>query len=128
MYAIAAYVLKDWFYLQIFNVIISLPAVLIGVYFVPESVRWLTINGRVNESMKVLGRIAKMNERPLPSDAKDILHNILLKKKQMSESGRTDSFWDLFRNYLMIKQSVVSWLVMFSIAVSFLALHSEFRI
>ena len=121
--ALGAYILKDWFYLQIVNVIIAIPGILIGLYFVPESVRWLTVHGKIDESIKILERIAKINGKCLPSDTRDILQRILDKKMKMREAaGRKASFLDLFRRSDMVKLSILTWVIMFSIAMSFYGL------
>ena len=59
--------LRNWKYLSI---VCTAPYVftLLFYFFIPESVRWLHLNGRNQEAMVVLRNIAKWNKRILPDD------------------------------------------------------------
>ncbi|KAK7071582.1 hypothetical protein SK128_010404 [Halocaridina rubra] len=62
-----AYFIRDWRYLQL---AISLSnGILIAYYWIlPESPRWLASQGRTEEALEILKKIAKTNGRQLPSD------------------------------------------------------------
>ncbi|XP_037078524.1 organic cation transporter protein-like [Pollicipes pollicipes] len=63
-----AYALRNWRHLQL---AISVPAVLMMLFWwvVPESPRWLIMQGRLDEALAVLRGAARRNRRPLPGDA-----------------------------------------------------------
>lgn len=63
---IFAYFLRDWHDLQF---ALSIPSVILLSYYwlVPESPRWLFTVGRVDESVKILEKAAKMNNRQIDS-------------------------------------------------------------
>ena len=65
--AAAAYLVRDWRHLQL---IISSPAVLVLAFWwtVPESPRWLIMQNRLPEALRVLRAAAGRNKRRLPAD------------------------------------------------------------
>lgn len=62
--AVIAYWVRHWQFLQL---VISAPSLLLLVYWyvLPESPRWLALNGRLEEALTVLQKAAKMNGRSL---------------------------------------------------------------
>merc|ERR550519_2071004 len=62
---LAAYLVRDWKLLQI---ITHLPLLgLILLYrIVPESPRWLIINGRIKEAKAIINQVGRENKRPVP--------------------------------------------------------------
>ena len=50
-FAIAAFVLNNWWHLHLAYAIVSAPS-LLGWFFVPESVRWLALKGKVKEGFR----------------------------------------------------------------------------
>ena len=69
--------------------------------FIPESVRWLNLNGKGDEAMKILRRIAKFNKREIPSE-------IALKSPE-KEVNSSVSLLDLFRPLRIAKQTMVQF-------------------
>ncbi|KAL5273028.1 hypothetical protein ACFFRR_000038 [Megaselia abdita] len=67
-----AYFIRDWRQLQI---VISLPwSLLLLIWFcVPESPRWLLVMNKYDELEVLIRRIAKMNNRTLPTNLRKIL-------------------------------------------------------
>ena len=61
-----SYVLKNWKHLSI---ACTVPYVFVFLFhfFIPESARWLHLNGRSDEAMKIFHKIAKWNKKELPS-------------------------------------------------------------
>ncbi|KAK7078509.1 hypothetical protein SK128_022825 [Halocaridina rubra] len=62
-----AYLIRTWQWLQ---VAFSVPALFLAAYFwiLPESPRWLILNGRHQEALKILKKAAEMNNKPFPSE------------------------------------------------------------
>ena len=79
---------------HIFLIMPSLP-----LRFVPESIRWLNLNGRQEEAMKLLRRIAKFNKKQLPD-------NVTLKAPFVGPKVKTSPI-DLFVPTKMALQSLV---------------------
>lgn len=67
---------------------------------VPETPRWLLTKGREGEALAVLGKISKMNKRPLPDD-------LILQKPIIHE--RRISFLQLFRSWKVAKKVLICW-------------------
>ncbi|XP_022167890.1 solute carrier family 22 member 21-like isoform X3 [Myzus persicae] len=67
-----AYMVLDW---RIMLRIVYLPGLLILGYawYVPESMRWLQTQNRIEEMAKVLSKVAKSNGKTLPSSVKEAL-------------------------------------------------------
>ena len=64
--------------------------------FIPESVRWLLVNGRKEEARKILERVAKVNKKEMPSD--DFLVPVTTASKGVLE---------LFKTWRLTKQLII---------------------
>eukprot|EP00795_Rhopilema_esculentum_P001039 gene1041-15367_t len=64
---VQAYFIREWKKLFIIS---TVPYIFVLAFakFVPESIRWLNLNGRQEEAMKLLRRIAKFNKKELPDN------------------------------------------------------------
>ncbi|XP_078383615.1 organic cation transporter protein-like [Oculina patagonica] len=62
-----AYFVRNWRTLMILS---STPWIFILAFwkFIPESVRWLLVNGRKEEAREILKNVAKVNKKEMPSD------------------------------------------------------------
>ncbi|XP_057314092.1 solute carrier family 22 member 3-like [Hydractinia symbiolongicarpus] len=61
-----AYFIREW---KILFIVCTVPYVFVLLFFkfIPESVRWLRLHGKVDEAMNILENIAKWNKREIPS-------------------------------------------------------------
>ena len=64
------FISKDWYTLNFYQLLLCYAAFL-GVFICPESPRWLLVNGKSAEAIKVLNWMAKINGNPqsIPEDA-----------------------------------------------------------
>lgn len=63
------FVSKNWLYLPLIFCVLSFIASILA-YICPESPRWLLVNGRSQEAITELNKIASMNKtRPIPENA-----------------------------------------------------------
>ncbi|GFR76879.1 solute carrier family 22 member 8 [Elysia marginata] len=67
-----AYFLPNWRYLHFGCAAFCLPSFALW-FIVPESIRWLTVEGRLNEAMAAIEKMAKWNGKPVPPDARATL-------------------------------------------------------
>ncbi|GFO45734.1 solute carrier family 22 member 21 [Plakobranchus ocellatus] len=94
-FAVVAWWLEDWSRLQSGCAIIS-GVLLLGFTFIPESPRWLATQGRLEESYKVLEKMARMNGKTLPPAAMDVLRKIA-ENERANEKKKKYTFLDLFK-------------------------------
>ncbi|KAK8751380.1 hypothetical protein OTU49_014520, partial [Cherax quadricarinatus] len=66
VFTVLAYFIRDWRPLHAAATFPSLLLLLLAVYLVDESPRWLLVHGRVHETVKVLQRGARLNKVMLP--------------------------------------------------------------
>ena len=67
--------------------------------FIPESTRWLRLNGKSQEAVHVLKRIAKFNKKDVPD------FKLAVVKQDMSK--RAGNFFDLFRPRKIAVRSLI---------------------
>ncbi|KAK3794042.1 hypothetical protein RRG08_028474 [Elysia crispata] len=101
-----AYFLPNWRYLHLGCAAFCLPGFVLW-FVVPESIRWLTVEGRLDEAMEAIGKMARWNGRPVPSDARTTLEMIYFKRKQERKTAGSYSYLDLFKDAYLLKCSVV---------------------
>eukprot|EP00794_Sanderia_malayensis_P010688 gene10688-11824_t len=65
---VIAYFVRTW---KLLIIICTAPYFFTFIFFkfIPESIRWLCMNGKTEDAMEIIKRIAKVNRRPVP-DAK----------------------------------------------------------
>ncbi|RUS84890.1 hypothetical protein EGW08_007359, partial [Elysia chlorotica] len=68
----AAYFLQNWRQVHLACAVFSLPTVFC-LCILPESIRWLTVEGRLDEAMDAVGKVARWNNKPVPAGARTIL-------------------------------------------------------
>ncbi|XP_033124209.1 organic cation transporter protein-like [Anneissia japonica] len=80
-----AYALRDWKNIEL---ALSLPSILLFSYYwlIPESPRWMIAKGRYDEGMKVLKKIAKINNSTFPENG---IQNILNDKENNEVESET---------------------------------------
>ena len=81
-------------------------------WWVPESPRWLVQQGRVSEATRIITQIAKYNNKPIPDPEK--LEGIACMDAYRKQERENYSYWDLFRNCNMTKNTLIiiySWFV-----------------
>ena len=67
-----------------------------GRRFIPESVRWLLVNGRKDEAREILTNVARINKRDMPSD-----------ELQVPETTTKKGFLHLFKTWKLAKLTLI---------------------
>ena len=96
-FSIALILLKDWRYFHMLSAIVSCLA-LLPVIWIPESFRWLAVNGRDVQAWALATKMAKMNKRPLPG--LELVASMIVSETRRAEVENSTrySYLDLFRD------------------------------
>lgn len=67
VYGLVGYLIRDW---RILQTVVTLPGLLIlpFLWLIEESPRWLIVNGRPEEALQVLGKVARWHRVDLPHE------------------------------------------------------------
>uniref|UniRef100_A0A673GU04 Solute carrier family 22 member 6 n=1 Tax=Sinocyclocheilus rhinocerous TaxID=307959 RepID=A0A673GU04_9TELE len=121
-----AYSLKDW---RKIHVAICLPFFIFFFYswWYSESARWLVLNGRSEEALKHLHRVAKINGKPEMTEkiTLEVLESHMQKEVQSSKSIHT--VFDLLKTPTMRKISMCLMVVWFSTSFAYYGLAMDLQ-
>eukprot|EP00794_Sanderia_malayensis_P010680 gene10680-11814_t len=103
---VIAYFVRTW---KLLIIICTAPYFLVFIFvkFIPESIRWLCLNGRTEDAMEIIKRIAKVNGRSAP-DAK------LAEIEKDNNEKSSGNILNLFRPMKMAVSSFIqgyAWVV-----------------
>ncbi|KAH9490716.1 hypothetical protein Btru_032878 [Bulinus truncatus] len=112
---LAAWSLPDWRWMHFACAIFCAPF-LLAYIFLPESMRWLTVKGKVDEAAKVVETIAKMNGRTNYDLEKCLqkIQKIAQKEKEMKEKGKKYTYLDVYRGWPMARLTLTQQFVWFT--------------
>jgi len=91
---------------RLFCAVCAVPCLLtlfVGVYFVPESPRWLLLHGRHDEALDILRTAAKQNQR-----SSQTIFPVGLTLVHSESENEHGSFWDLF-SPKWLKTTLLLW-------------------
>ncbi|GFR65832.1 solute carrier family 22 member 21 [Elysia marginata] len=106
LFAFFAWLLEDWSHLHLACAIFQLPG-LLGYFYVPESVRWLTVQGRTEEAYAVIKKMAHANRKPVPEYAKGMLERIAELERQTQGKSKKYSYLDIFKSRAMLRLTLI---------------------
>nr|XP_033791666.1 solute carrier family 22 member 7 isoform X1 [Geotrypetes seraphini] len=114
--SLVAYLIRDWRWLLL---AVTSPCALgiLSIWWVPESIRWLLVKGKVKSAHKYLLQCARTNQRPdFPSR---ISIETLTKIAEAENTKTSYSYVDLFRTPVLRKTSLCAAVVWFGVAFSY---------
>ncbi|XP_028290854.1 solute carrier family 22 member 13-like [Gouania willdenowi] len=94
-----AYLIRDW---RILHMVLFSPVLLLlGIFFwiLPESARWLITQGRKDEAIRLIRRVAQVNGRKVPDD--------MLDKLEVEASPQRGTMLDIFRISYIRKRALI---------------------
>ena len=118
VFALASYLLENWWHLHLALAAMSAPT-LLGWFYLPESVRWLCLKGKLHKARHVLEKIATINGGHVPSDANEVLLNILQNELHQQKADKKYTYLDLFKTMSMIRTDVIIWIHWFTLSFVF---------
>ncbi|XP_046339725.2 solute carrier family 22 member 15-like [Haliotis rufescens] len=113
--AFFGYLIPNWRYLHVASGVLSAPF-LFGCFFVPESMRWLTVKGRLDEAEAVVDLIARHNGRTKPENTRSRLEDVA--KKEL-EKRKTYTYLDTFHGWIMAKKTILCAFIWFTCSVTY---------
>ncbi|XP_069824407.1 solute carrier family 22 member 6-A-like [Dendropsophus ebraccatus] len=124
--AAVAYGIRDWRWLQ-FSVSAPFYIFFLTSWFVPESARWLIINGRSDQALRNLQRVARINGKR--EEGEKLSEKVLISYMQsdINNGKRAHSPLDLFRTAGMRKVTICLMLVWFSTSFAFYGLGMDLQ-
>ncbi|GFN97409.1 solute carrier family 22 member 21 [Plakobranchus ocellatus] len=105
-FALFSYLLQDWRKLHLLcgaSGLIQVPL----LFFVPESLRWLTVKGHIERAEVTVDKMARWNGRPRVSRAKETLQTIYEEEKKALEKGQRYTYIDIMRPWSTAKITLI---------------------
>ncbi|XP_046579593.1 organic cation transporter protein-like [Haliotis rubra] len=106
--------LHNWKWLHLATAALTFPY-LFTWFVVPESLRWLSVKGRLEAAKSVINKMAALNKKPIPDTS--ILELIAKEDKTEGEKTRNYSYLDLMRTKKLSKKTFFSCFIWFSCSV-----------
>ncbi|KAH3855735.1 solute carrier family 22 member 6-A-like [Dreissena polymorpha] len=100
LFALLAWLLKDWRYIQLMVSLACLPTFL-AWWWIPESFRWYIAHDKQHQAMAVVKQVSKFN-KTAPRD----LDLLLTASKQLKPPNKS-AFLDLFRSTQLLRLTVL---------------------
>uniref|UniRef100_A0A8C6UAR3 Solute carrier family 22 member 7a n=1 Tax=Neogobius melanostomus TaxID=47308 RepID=A0A8C6UAR3_9GOBI len=107
--ALMAFLIRDWRQLSL-AVTVPLLIATVAWWWLPESARWLLVNGKPKEARRTLVRCAKINQRNQQSPKLDLEVSVA------EETQKTHSYLDLVKTPKLRKITLCSGLSWFAVA------------
>ena len=114
LFAAASYGLKNFIHLHILLAALSVLPLYFVWFYVPESARWLILQGNSKAATIVLERVATTNRKDIPKDVDAVMENMMQFESRCGRTSNRYTFTDLFRNRYMAKISISLWVCTFA--------------
>nr|KAG5691666.1 hypothetical protein BaRGS_014121 [Batillaria attramentaria] len=115
---LAAWLVEDWSKLHLILGVLHVPFVL-GFFVLPESVRWLAVSGRLEESEAVVEKIARINKKTKPSTCRQILEDVAAEEQESKKEQQKHSYLDIFRGWKIARATILLLFIWVSMSVSY---------
>ncbi|KAK3737336.1 hypothetical protein RRG08_067401 [Elysia crispata] len=106
LFAATAWFFEDWAYLHFTCAVLSAP-VLLTYFVVPESPRWLAVQGKLKEANLVVEKMAASNRKVVPPYTTGAIEEISIEATKLEKAGKKYSYWDILNNPAIAKISLI---------------------
>ncbi|RUS84386.1 hypothetical protein EGW08_007848, partial [Elysia chlorotica] len=106
MFAGAAWLLEDWAHLHFGCAVLSAP-ILLTYFLIPESPRWLAVQGKLKEALSVLEKMAAVNGAVVPPNAMEVIEEISIEATKSKKGGKKYSYFDIFNGFAVAKITII---------------------
>ncbi|XP_030259801.1 solute carrier family 22 member 13 [Sparus aurata] len=108
------YLIRDWRLAQL-TIASAYAVIVIYIWFIPESARWLLNRGRMEEAKQLMVKAAAINKRTVPAS--------LLEEVSVKDTVNKEGIKTIFRSSLLTRYFFIVLLAWFSLNVSFYSLY-----
>ncbi|XP_071110498.1 organic cation transporter protein-like [Haliotis cracherodii] len=119
MLSLLAKWLHNWKWLHLTTAALTFP-ILFTWFFVPESLRWLAVKGRLEEARCVINKMAAYNKKPVPDTA--ILELIAEEEKAEGDKAKSYTYIDLLKTKKLARKTIFSCYIWFSCSIVYYAI------
>ncbi|XP_074649328.1 solute carrier family 22 member 15-like [Tubulanus polymorphus] len=126
--SLMAYLTRDWRHVTYICGAMFTPIIPAVIFYVPESVRWLTMKGRFEEAEEIIRWMARVNKTGVPDMR--LLRAIAAQDLNEQTEGKRHSYLDLFRTKELAIQTFVimyCWYSCSSVAYGVSSMYSTFK-
>ena len=120
-FSLFSYLIKDWHYIQLMSTTVCLFQIGL-VWCLPESIRWLLINGRFDKAEKVVRRISNFNKISFPKEVFDKTVAEITTTVKDTPATKSYTIADLFRISVLRKRSFILMVIWFSTSLGYYGL------
>ncbi|XP_046552947.1 organic cation transporter protein-like [Haliotis rubra] len=104
--ALATWLQPDWHNQHLINAALHIPFFL-GWFIVPESLRWLTVKGRLEEAEKVVEQMSRYNRKEKSPNTAEMLKQVAEEENTLRASGTKYTYLDLYKGWSMCWRSLI---------------------
>ncbi|GFR73602.1 solute carrier family 22 member 21 [Elysia marginata] len=118
IFSFTAYLLQDWRKMHFVtgaSGILQIPL----LFLVPESLRWLATQGRIDQAEVVIDKVAKWNGKPPVPHARATLEDVYSEQKQAEEKSQRYTYMSILRPWSTAKITLIMFYHWFCYSLSY---------
>ncbi|KAK6167561.1 hypothetical protein SNE40_021558 [Patella caerulea] len=116
--ALVSWLLHDWVYVHLIAGVWTM-LFLLGWFFVPESLRWLVVTGRIDQAEQIIERVAMMNDRTKPVKTREMILKLSEEEEERTKRGKKYSYIDLYKGWKLARHTIILHIVWWSLSASY---------
>ncbi|BFZ10538.1 hypothetical protein BsWGS_13577 [Bradybaena similaris] len=106
VFSLASSFMHNWSNLHITCGVLSLPGLFV-YFFLPESLRWLTVHDRMEEAHDLVMKMAVVNGKLQPRKASITLQAVAWEEQKLHEDDKRYTYLDLFKEWLTTQTTLI---------------------
>lgn len=106
VFSLTSFLLQDWRKLHFLNGAVGLVHIPI-LFLAPESLRWLATQGRIDEAVAVIDKVARWNGKSAVPNARATLENLYSEQKSADEKAKRYTYMSIVRPWSTAKITLI---------------------